>query len=106
PCLPRLRNPMPLRQLLQRHCEDRRRRTQWHPTRRGEQWRRVDTERQGLGGAVGETLSVLAVRGPCGLTFEFTRVRKRAKPAVALRVQRRVRPRAHLLASPSVPLSC
>src|SRR5215216_5780636 len=28
----------------------------------------------------------------CGLTFEFTRVRKRAKPAVALRVQRRVKP--------------
>ena len=27
------------------------------------------------------------------LTFEFTRVRKRAKPAVALRVQRRVRRR-------------
>jgi hypothetical protein len=27
----------------------------------------------------------------CGLTFEFTRARKRAKPAVALRVQRRVR---------------
>src|SRR5689334_11666083 len=33
------------------------------------------------------------VEGPFGLTFEFTRVRKRAKPAVALRVQRRVRPR-------------
>src|SRR5262245_57068879 len=31
----------------------------------------------------------------CGLTFELTRVRKRAKPDVALRVQRRVRrPRA------------
>jgi len=32
------------------------------------------------------------VEGPFGLTFELTRVRKRAKPAVALRVQRRVRP--------------
>jgi hypothetical protein len=31
-----------------------------------------------------------------GLTFEFTRVRKRAKPAVALRVQRRVRRHASL----------
>jgi len=29
----------------------------------------------------------------CGLTFEFTRSRKRAKPAVASQVQRRVRPR-------------
>jgi hypothetical protein len=32
------------------------------------------------------------VEGPCGLTFEFTRLRKRAKPAVAGRVQRRVSP--------------
>ena len=30
----------------------------------------------------------------CGLTLEFIRGRKRAEPAVARRVQRRVRPRA------------
>jgi hypothetical protein len=32
--------------------------------------------------------------GPGGLTFEFTRGRKQAKPAVARRVQRRVSPRS------------
>ena len=32
-------------------------------------------------------------RVSCSLTFEFTRLRKRAKPAVAGRVQRRVSPR-------------
>jgi hypothetical protein len=32
------------------------------------------------------------VEGPCGLTFEFTRLRRLAKPAVAGRVQRRVSP--------------
>jgi hypothetical protein len=37
-------------------------------------------------------LTLTCISG-CGLTFEFTRLRKRAKPAVAGRVQRRVRPR-------------
>ena len=32
-----------------------------------------------------------------GLTFEFTRVRKRAKPAVARRVERRVSGTSHYL---------
>jgi hypothetical protein len=40
-------------------------------------------------------LTVTCISG-CGLTFEFTRVRKRAKPAVALRVQRRVSPHGAL----------
>src|SRR5687767_13661952 len=35
-----------------------------------------------------------AMGPPCGLTFEFTRLRKQAKPAVARRVQRRVSPRS------------
>jgi hypothetical protein len=37
--------------------------------------------------------TVFAHMPTCCLTFEFTRLRKRAKPAVAGRVQRRVRPR-------------
>ena len=44
-----------------------------------------------------------------GLTFELTRVRKRAKPAVALRVQRMVRPRhtltAKRIANPSIEVA-
>jgi hypothetical protein len=39
--------------------------------------------------------TVFAHMPTCCLTFEFTRVRKRAKPAVALRVQRRVRRHGH-----------
>jgi len=40
-----------------------------------------------------------------GLTFEFTRLRRRVKPAVGRRVQRRVRPRSHLLPCPATDAS-
>ena len=48
----------------------------------------------------GEALELMAAcmtRNMKGLTFEFTRVRKRAKPAVARRVERRVSGTSHYL---------
>jgi hypothetical protein len=48
---------------------------------------------------------ILCISG-CGLTFEFTRVRKRAKPAVALRVQRRVRRHGLIVRSERPEFKC
>jgi hypothetical protein len=47
-----------------------------------------------LGGSRAPSRHDTTLHSGCGLTFEFTRLRKRAKPAVAGRVQRRVRPHA------------
>ena len=46
------------------------------------------------------------MEGPCGLTFELTRARRLAKPAVARRVQRRVGRRKHLNRHEVSPFEC
>jgi hypothetical protein len=43
-----------------------------------------------------EDEAITRMNSAADLTFELTRSRKRAKPAVAIRVQRRVRRRLHL----------